>query len=136
MKQKITGILIILKAIVTFIIVIIDRFTMSLFIGIELPPIKNKAIKIDENTTDEQIHKSEIDDNNHEIMYRDVYLPKARKRTKNVIITAISIYLFNILSWTILLLITSAIAVSIGIGILVIRIKQKANKAKDEPRSN
>lgn len=115
-----------------YIHVVIDRFTMAPFVGVDLPTVKNKKIVIDENTTDEQIDQSVIDDEKHLKMFRDEYLPKARRRSTKIIIAAIAVYLFTILSWTILLIITSAIAVSIGIGILVLRIKRKTNKVDDE----
>jgi len=131
MKKVLTVTMIVLRGILMYVIVVIDRLAVSFLINIELPGLKKKPLVADENTTDEQIAQSVIDEEKHDIMYIKEYFPKARKRSLTAVTIALSYYLFTILSWTIILLIIAAIAVSIGIGILVLRIKRKTNKVED-----
>ena len=86
MKNKLTSTIVIFRAIFTYFRVDVDRFAMAPFVGVDLPSLKNKSFVVDENTPDDQIETSVIEDDNHEAMYRDVYLPRARKRSRKLII--------------------------------------------------
>jgi hypothetical protein len=128
--------LIVIQVIVVYIIVAIDRFVMAIFIGVELPSMSKKEIIIDENTTDEQIEKSVIDEENYRIAYKKDYIPKARRRALRALTLLLTIYLFTILSWTVILLSVSVFAISVGIVILWKYVKRKTKKVEDETVQN
>tara|TARA_R110000851_G_scaffold19014_1_gene59078 strand:- start:842 stop:1225 length:384 start_codon:yes stop_codon:yes gene_type:complete len=108
MKKITSSILIIITVIVKYIIIVIDRFAMSPFIGVDLPQLK-KVMKVDEITNDEEIGRQVVIEMEHETMYRNDYLPRARKRAWTVITTTAALYLFFTLSWYYLALGTGVI---------------------------
>ena len=122
MKKALTTLLIAIRVITVYLTVVIDRLTMALFIGVDLPPFAKKDIIVDENTTDDQIAESIKDEQQHELMFRNEYLPKARRRAWKAITLSLGLYFFIILSWLKVLIVVSTVVLLVIVHYLTMRI--------------
>lgn len=130
MKKAITTFIIVIRAILLFLIVVIDRFTMALFIGVPLPDMnyKKDVPKVDENTTDDQIEQIVDLEDRLKTSYVKDYIPKARRRALTIISTLTSYYLFTILSWTTLGIVAGTAALIVTSILVSRRFTRKRDK--------
>ena len=125
MKKAINKTYLFLKAITVYLVIVIDRLTMSFFIGVDLPQFRKRDIIVSETTTDEQIGRSVDRQIEHDEMYKLEYLPRSKKRVTILICALFAGYLLSFIPWLVVLLSILIGVLSLIIGILW---KQKLKK--------
>jgi len=115
MKSRIRKILLILKAILIYFVIVIDRLTMSLFIGVNLPAFKIRENVIDETTSDDDIERIINLQQEHDSMYKLEYLPRSRKRVLIIVGLTIAAYISSLIDWWVLLSMFALLSLSFWI---------------------